>query len=83
MALSLLTDVLCLRIVSLSAPIFPSLLAKDGPNLLTIDHPKGAAQGLFPSALPSEADTQLILVKGSANDPKRTLLTGQKNVGFS
>jgi len=25
-----------------------------------------------PSALPSEADIQLILVKGSANDPKRT-----------
>ncbi len=60
MALSLLTDVLCLRIVSLSAPIFPSLLAKDGPNLLTIDHPKGAAQGLFTSALTPEAVVRMV-----------------------
>ncbi len=27
------------------------------------------------SALPPEADIRLILVKGSANDPKRTLVT--------
>ena len=51
-----------------------SLRARDGPNLLTIDHPKGAAQGLFTSALPSEADIKLILAKEAANDPKRSLL---------
>ncbi len=35
------------------------------------------------SALPSEADIQLILVKGSANDPKRTFQTAQKKTRLS
>ena len=33
---------------------------------------------LWTSALPSEADIQLILVKGAASDPKRTSLAGHR-----
>ena len=53
------------------APIFQldegPLLAESGPSLSWISP-------ILTSALPSEADIQLILTKGAANDPKRTFL---------